>query len=740
MKQADMKQSSKVSTRSILFLVVVLLAGILALRGTPAAHAAGGIIVNTDADTVADDGVCTLREAITAANSDSASGATAGECAAGSGADTITFDADYTITLVVLQLPAVTSELTITGNGAANSIIQANAAPDTALSRVFKVTAIGNLTLDSVNVRHGRCARRPVGGDCGLIFGGGGIYNAGGTMTVTNSALSGNSGGGTYNEGGTLTVTNSTLSDNTSSGIYNAGGMVTVTDSTLSGNTSNLYGGGISNDGGTLTVTNSTISGSTDGGGICNISGTLIVINSTISGNTGSNTAGGITNLWYGTLVTVTNSTIAGNSGSQGGGIYNAGSLTVADSTITGNYASSGITSGGAGGISNDSRDALGSYFVGTVTLTRSLVSGNSSYRDDYYTGVDEVYNRNNIGATGTITADEFNVFGHSGESNADAFTNFTPGAGDFNATTDGTPTALTDILDTTLADNSGPTETHALVAASPAIDFTGVCGLPTDQRGVIRQQGAACDAGAFELEVSNTAPTANPGGPYLGAINTDIQLDSSASSDPEADSLSYTWDFGDGSSGTGVMPSHSYAGAGIYNVCLTVNDGTVNSDPNCTIVVVYDPSGGFVTGGGWIDSPAGAYSADPDLTGRATFGFVAKYKKGASVPTGNTSFALDLAGLAFYSDSYEWLVVNRGGANAQFKGSGTVNGGLDPNGEPYKFMLWAGDGSPDTFRIKIWFEDGGVETVVYDNGFDGSGNEAGQPIGAGNIVVHKGK
>jgi hypothetical protein len=51
--------------------------------------------------------------------------------------------------------------------------------------------------------------------------------------------------------------------------------------------------------------------------------------------------------------------------------------------------------------------------------------------------------------------------------------------------------------------------------------------------------------------------------------------------------------------------------------------------------------------------------------------------------------------------------------------------------------MLWAGDGDPDTFRIKIWWEEGDVEHVVYDNGFDGSGYENGQPISGGNIVVH---
>ena len=165
--------------------------------------------------------------------------------------------------------------------------------------------------------------------------------------------------------------------------------------------------------------------------------------------------------------------------------------------------------------------------------------------------------------------------------------------------------------------------------------------------------------------------------------------------------------------------------------MCLTVNDGALDSDPACTIAVVYDPEGGFVTGGGWIDSPAGAYKPDETLSGQATFGFVSKYKKGASVPTGNTEFQFHVAAFDFHSTSYDWLVVNQAGTNGQFKGSGTVNGGLAPDGSAYKFMLWAGDGAPDTFRIKIWWEDAGGEHAIYDNGID-------QPIGAGNIVVHK--
>jgi hypothetical protein len=69
-------------------------------------------------------------------------------------------------------------------------------------------------------------------------------------------------------------------------------------------------------------------------------------------------------------------------------------------------------------------------------------------------------------------------------------------------------------------------------------------------------------------------------------------------------------------------------------------------------------------------------------------------------------------------------------GASAQFEGSGTMNGGLDPTGNPFKFMIWATGGMPDTFRIRIWWEADGVENDVYDNGTD-------QPIGGGSIVIH---
>jgi hypothetical protein len=146
------------------------------------------------------------------------------------------------------------------------------------------------------------------------------------------------------------------------------------------------------------------------------------------------------------------------------------------------------------------------------------------------------------------------------------------------------------------------------------------------------------------------------------------------------------------------------------------------------TEYVLYDPwigQAGMVTGGGWFDSPEGAYSANPELVGKATFGFIAKNKKDIT-PEGNTHFVFKTADLNFHSSSYDWLVVNQAGSNAQFKGWGSVNGE-----DGYRFMLWAGDNDPDTFRIKIWTETNSVETVIYDNGSH-------QPIEGGNIVVHK--
>ena len=160
----------------------------------------------------------------------------------------------------------------------------------------------------------------------------------------------------------------------------------------------------------------------------------------------------------------------------------------------------------------------------------------------------------------------------------------------------------------------------------------------------------------------------------------------------------------------------------GIYDLCVVATGAADNaSDPSCIMLVVYDPEGGFVAGGGWIDSPEGAYIPDSSIVGKANFGFVAKYNKKTNDPEGNTEFVFRAAGLNFHSESYDWLVVNKNDARAQFKGSGAINGDGD-----YTFMLWATDADPDTFHIKIWEEDDG-----------GNVTDSTQAIGGGSIVIH---
>ena len=111
--------------------------------------------------------------------------------------------------------------------------------------------------------------------------------------------------------------------------------------------------------------------------------------------------------------------------------------------------------------------------------------------------------------------------------------------------------------------------------------------------------------------------------------------------------------------------------------------------------------------------SPVGAYSADPTLTGKASFGFVSKYQKGAAKPSGETEFQFKAGTLNFSSASYDWLVIS--GPMAQYKGVGTINGQAG-----YSFLLTArdgrqsGGGGVDGFRIKITNISNG--TVVYDN------------------------
>jgi len=188
-------------------------------------------------------------------------------------------------------------------------------------------------------------------------------------------------------------------------------------------------------------------------------------------------------------------------------------------------------------------------------------------------------------------------------------------------------------------------------------------------------------------------------------------------------------------------FPEYEYLEPGLYQVSVTITDkdSDIGTSVSEGYIVIYDPDGGFVTGGGWITSPEGASTPNPALTGKAKFRFVAKYKKRAIMPIGKTTFQFKEADLKFHSTSYDWLVV--AGKKAIIKGVGIIKG----QGE-FNFLLMAIDGDLkggdgiDKFRIKIWEEDDlGNHVIVYDN-LLGADDDA-DPItelGRGSIAIHK--
>ena len=244
-------------------------------------------------------------------------------------------------------------------------------------------------------------------------------------------------------------------------------------------------------------------------------------------------------------------------------------------------------------------------------------------------------------------------------------------------------------------------------------------------------------------VTVNNVAPTLTSvtGSITPVAVGTSTAI-TLAFSDPANTLDSYTasvnWDDGYGyvSGGTvtpGGTVSKTFSQAGVYTVCAKVSDedGGTSGEQCYAYIVAYDPTGGFVTGGGWINSLAGYYRLNTAAEGKANFGFVSKYLPGRTVPTGNTEFQFHTGSLNFKSTTYEWLVV--AGTKALYKGEGTIAG------QPgvYGFLLSAIDGSPDKFRIKIWDKTTG--NVVYDTLPAGAEDDADPTttLGGGSIVVH---
>lgn len=304
----------------------------------------------------------------------------------------------------------------------------------------------------------------------------------------------------------------------TGGGIYNNGGKVTLTQCTIENNFAEGGAGGIYSSG-ELTVTSSRILANItpwnrSAGGISNNGGILTFINSTSSGNS-AGSGGGLSSSG---MMTVVNSTVSGNSGPLGGdGVGNSGTATITHSTIWGNMASGNPAPYYGGGINN----------IGTLTLSHSIVANNSpNARGDCYnfnvwlnrtgTIIDQGYNLDSDGSCGLIHP---------------------------------TSRSRTDPLLWPLANNCGPTLTHALRDGSPAIDaipaaMDGTCAVNQDQRGALRPQDgnwdgvAACDIGAVEQPLGVPA-VIEPRGDLVAITNRELEF-TVVATDPLCQPLAY--------------------------------------------------------------------------------------------------------------------------------------------------------------------------------------------------------
>ncbi len=469
------------------------------------------ITVTSLNDTVALDGVVTLREAIQSINTATAVNADVVPVGAFGTNDTIVFQGvTGTITLGGTALP-VTKSVTIAGPGASALTINAKGA-----SQIFNATA-SNVSISGLTL---------TGGNSG---GPGGAILSFGNLTISNSVITGNqaiAGGGLAALGGNLTITGSTFSSNTvtvyGGALYASGcGNVTISNSTFSGNTATNNGGALNaSESGTVTISNSTFSGNTatnNGGGLFFSSdGTVSITGSTISGNVSKNgRAGGLAAyVLSASAFTIQNSTVSGNSSfGDAGGIWvyvdNGGTANILNSTIAFNQTLTGPNFTGKVGTGKGGGIAVGLNATGVVNIRNTILSNNQQsgpVPNDFF--------RATLAGVGTLNAN-FSLIGAS------------PMAGDINGTNIGNLSG--DPLLGPLANNGGPTLTHLPQAGSQAInkgDPTFAAPPTTDQRGQPRVFGGRIDIGAVEVQTAlPSLVTVGPGpgsGSRVAVLNPD--------------------------------------------------------------------------------------------------------------------------------------------------------------------------------------------------------------------------
>jgi len=502
---------------------------------------------------VANNGKCSLIEAINNANDTTDGVADNTDCAPGNpaGADVIQLPAGglFSVSKIMADysygytaLPVITSTITVEGNG---STINRTGKKDMRFftAAPYSEGNVPNLTLNDLTLTNGKNA----------YYQGGAVYAYQAKLTLNNCTITGNgtdgNGGGVFAAYTDLTISDSTISNNSSyggGGVYAGYGSITIVDSTISDNKADGYGtgGGLYLNSAIVTISNVSIDGNramTGSGMMVNYSD-LSLTDSTITDNSGKGDysyGGGF--YFMDVTGTINRVSITGNEAEYGGGAFvGGGSLAIKSSTLSGNSANmnggaiqvdsatpllvvnstlSGNSAGATGGglysrgmatlvnstvTGNSAGEAGGGAQVigGSLTLQRALLAGNTA-------PVGREVNR----TAGTVTADSHNLFGAAGNA---GLAGFAAGA------TDVVPAVGLAAIVGPLADNTGQTLTHALPANSPAIDKgpSAACAAEPvdglDQRSQPRNvngNGAAsaneCDIGAYEF--SSGGPIETP-------------------------------------------------------------------------------------------------------------------------------------------------------------------------------------------------------------------------------------
>ncbi len=499
----------------------------------------------------------------------------------------------------------------------------------------------------------------------GHTIGFGGGISVGGNVTLTNVSVTFSradifGGGGIYvSSAGALTLKNSVVTSNTGptgAGIYvGYSAVATIVDSVVSANTATEDGGGV----------------------YIEADGTQTITGTTISGNHATGNGGGLAaeagKYQQSPKLHLTNSTISGNtSGGYGGGIFSGAQADVQLLDVT---------------VANNNQTGIASLQRGTVELRGTLLANPSPYADCIGSG---------------ITSQDYNL-------SADASCSLSQ---------------THDLANTVaaigpLANNGGPTSTHALLAGSPAIDkipATGAVCPATDQRGVARPQGPACDIGAYEAKAASLS--ANPAQVPFGQNATTITFataDGSQGTVCVSPNGGAEFPFAGGASGS---PHAAFINSGAYLFTLHAGATCAGASLATTTVTKLNPKG--TTGPGILATPATLSFATSTAqlvrsstitfdTGDGSVGQVMLSVNGSTPQLFTASQFGTVIAPWIFSGKYVFTLVKNGvvvdtatvATTAQISSpNGTTAGGPSPNvatmvGKPVPLTFDTGSGQP---------------------------------------------